>query len=594
MRNFLFLPFLLLYGSSLFGQFNIRFIVQRQGMVNNTIYVAGNFNYWVPGEENLKLTPLDAQHLYVDVNLPAGHYEYKFTRGDWTTVETAETGLDILNRVLDLRSDTTINIVIKGWLDEYKDISRLPDSTQWQVAYNRSFFYLDKDLDSSYKYAQQANTLLGKLGDQKYEAAMARILGRIMQRQGNSQKALAYYLKQLSLVQQLKDSTSIAFCLLDIGNLFLGIKDYQSAKSYFLKVTPFDILKTESFGRSAPNLAFVGIGKVYYNTHQPDSARFYALKAYEFSLRVIDRQGQSEALTLLGNILENEKRTGEAIKYYLLAIGQAKILNSSSIIAENYQNIARAFYTINQVDSSLLYARKALVLASELKDPDVIVESGKILVTLFKNTGQTDSAFQYLGTVIAAKDSVFNQTKNQQLQTILFNEELQKQEIKAESERFKTQVKIYFMTGGIILLVLLSILLWWNNRRKQQVNILLNEHEEKMQKAVAQLTATRSQLIQKEKMASMVELAAGIAHEIQNPLNFINNFSEVSMDIVKELKQELASINVDASQQFNLNSIADDLIQNQEKIMEHGKRADTIVKDMLQQSRDTGEDSLLL
>jgi signal transduction histidine kinase len=241
-----------------------------------------------------------------------------------------------------------------------------------------------------------------------------------------------------------------------------------------------------------------------------------------------------------------------------------------------------------------LYARKALVLASELKDPDVIVESGKILVTLFKNTGQTDSAFQYLGTVIAAKDSVFNQTKNQQLQTILFNEELQKQEIKAESERFKTQVKIYFMTGGIILLVLLSILLWWNNRRKQQVNILLNEHEEKMQKAVAQLTATRSQLIQKEKMASMVELAAGIAHEIQNPLNFINNFSEVSMDIVKELKQELASINVDASQQFNLNSIADDLIQNQEKIMEHGKRADIIVKDMLQQSRDTGEDSLLL
>jgi signal transduction histidine kinase len=217
-----------------------------------------------------------------------------------------------------------------------------------------------------------------------------------------------------------------------------------------------------------------------------------------------------------------------------------------------------------------------------------------MLVTLFKNTGQTDSAFHYLETVIQAKDSVFNQNKNQQLQTILFNEELQKQEIEAENERFKTQVKIYIMTGGMILLLLLSVLLWWNNRRKQQISIILNEHEEKMQKAVAQLTATRSQLIQKEKMASMVELAAGIAHEIQNPLNFINNFSEVSMDIARELKQELSSLGIDTNEQSSLGAIADDLIKNQQKIMEHGQRADAIVKDMLQQSRDTGEDSLLL
>ncbi len=103
-----------------------------------------------------------------------------------------------------------------------------------------------------------------------------------------------------------------------------------------------------------------------------------------------------------------------------------------------------------------------------------------------------------------------------------------------------------------------------------------------IEKAYTELKSTQSQLIQSEKMASLGELTAGIAHEIQNPLNFVNNFSEVNRELLVEMKDELKKGNLD-----EVNAIADDIIGNEEKINHHGKRADAIVKGMLQHSRSS-------
>jgi len=118
------------------------------------------------------------------------------------------------------------------------------------------------------------------------------------------------------------------------------------------------------------------------------------------------------------------------------------------------------------------------------------------------------------------------------------------------------------------------------NKEQQALNLL--QEKQRLEHTLEELRSTQSQLIQSEKMASLGELTAGIAHEIQNPLNFVNNFSEVSNELIDEMKIELLK-----DHKEDAIAIANDLKQNLEKINHHGKRADAIVKGMLQHSRSS-------
>ena len=153
----------------------------------------------------------------------------------------------------------------------------------------------------------------------------------------------------------------------------------------------------------------------------------------------------------------------------------------------------------------------------------------------------------------------------------------------------------------LVTIVGLWLFVYWRGRRLIDANRLLEQkialrtaevqaqkeeltaQRDQLEKAIDDLQATQKQLIQSEKMASLGELTAGIAHEIQNPLNFVNNFAEVSKELMEEMLEEIELGNKD-----EIKALAEDVAFNLGKINHHGKRADAIVKGMLEHSRKTG------
>ncbi|MBS1736856.1 MAG: GHKL domain-containing protein [Bacteroidetes bacterium] len=374
-----------------------------------------------------------------------------------------------------------------------------------------------------------------------------------------------------------------------IAHTYVQTNDIKRAIEYFYKA--------KNYGDTYPFInIFIhdDLANAYLLQGQNDSASHYAYLSYKLAVKFYGSEDKvyGGVLNDLGMIYDQLGKDSLAIDY----LRRSYVYFTT--VETQYQNycittigLARYFNKKGMADSCLKYAKLSLGTALDKGFLPTISEASGLITAYYQKNHNTDSAYHYQQIGFEAYKTLYNDESSRQIQNMALAEQQREDDIalakKISDDQFAAKLRLYgLMTLGIVA-TLIGIIVYRNNRRKQKSYDLLKKQKQeidlqksKLESSIKELQTTQSQLIQSEKMASLGELTAGIAHEIQNPLNFVNNFSEVSTELVDEMNEEISKGNLEDAKE-----IANDLKQNLEKINHHGKRAGEIVKGMLQHSR---------
>jgi two-component system NtrC family sensor kinase len=488
-------------------------------------------------------------------------------------------------------------------IDSLKREAKITQNDTLRLVWLRSIadIYSEINPDSSYYYAEQSLNLSRKMNLTLDEGGSLRAMGYAFMNRGNYPRALQTLLSAMELLEDPKSEKNVligkfpgdddimyriaaphaqrasesALTHENLGVLYANSNNYEKALHHHLLARQ----KAEQSGNvPLQSIISLTLNRVYLQLGKNDSAMISIQMAYEQAV-------QSGYKRYLGSVLLNMGRTYVALgdtvmanEYFRKAlVASAEQGYFRGVVASNLL-LADFCFASGKNDSAFQFIEDALSVAQNLDFPDLLLRSYTRLNRYYRIIGNNDSIVKYQALVIKINEDLFNTKQAQEFQNIDFDVQQQQQELISAEKEYRNRLQKYLLLGGLGVFSIVAFILFHNNRQKQKANKVLES-------TLTSLRSTQSLLIQSEKMASLGELTAGIAHEIQNPLNFVNNFSEVSSELISELHEELTKGDIDQAK-----AIATNVNQNLERINHHGKRADAIVKGMLQHSRtSTGQ-----
>ena len=459
-----------------------------------------------------------------------------------------------------------------AYLDSLKKVlsTSAADTSRVLLLSEISLWSILSNPDTSLQLAKEGIRLAQQLDYSKGEAYCKRSYGFFFWSTGDYTTAIKMAFDGIPYAEKSNDRGLLDWLYLLLVNAYRDNGDFDDAIKYDRKGRELSRMLNQPIGAKGDAVT----ASIYYGIGNLDSARHYINLS-------VQGGGITDGWTCMikGRILAKTNEVDSALHYFNLSVKELLEAQNYKALTNSYQGLSALHQQVGNIDSSIHYAKSGLRIAMQKFFTKEQFDLCSLLAEIYEKT-ERDSTLKYYKLAMVAKDSLFNKEKTKQMLSARFNEELRQQEIRNAEKEYKNRLRTYGFIIGLIGFLVIVLILWRNNRQKKLANRQLQRQKEKVEITLSKLRATQAQLIQQEKMASLGELTAGIAHEIQNPLNFVNNFSDINKGLADELQQE-----VDRGNLEEIKIIAKDIHDNEEKINHHGKRADAIVKGMLQHSR---------